>query len=84
VSLLIDLDRLDRQSSLFAVNSASLHSFYEADHGERDGSSLRAYAGRRAAVHDIEPPGERLNRHILECDREAPCSLPPSLAADVP
>jgi uncharacterized protein len=44
MSLLIDLDRLDvadRQSRLFGVNRASLYSFNEADHGARDGSSLR-------------------------------------------
>jgi DUF1365 family protein len=51
MSLLIDLDRLDtadRQSPLFGVNRAALYSFNEADHGERDGSSLRAYAQRSA------------------------------------
>ena len=45
MSLLIDLDRLadaDRQSPLFGVNRAALYSFHEADHGKRDGSSLRA------------------------------------------
>ena len=63
MSLLIDLDRLDqagRQSPLFAVNSASLYSFHEADHGERDGSSLRAYADRRAAEHGIDLTGGRV------------------------
>ena len=47
MSLLIDLDRLadaDRQSPLFGVNRPALYSFHEADHGRRDGSSLRAYA----------------------------------------
>jgi len=51
MSLLIDLDRLDeagRQSPLFAVNRAALYSFNEADHGGRDGSSLRAYVQRCA------------------------------------
>jgi DUF1365 family protein len=60
MSLLIDLDRLeqaDRQSPLFGVNRAALYSFHEADHGERDGSSLRAYAGRRAAEHGIDLAG---------------------------
>ena len=56
MSLLIDLDRLDeadRQSPLFGVNRAALYSFNEADHGERDGSSLRALraALRRRARH---------------------------------
>src|SRR5713226_7412468 len=47
MSLLIDLDRLgaaDRQCRLFGVNRAALYSFHEADHGRRDGSSLREYA----------------------------------------
>jgi len=63
MSLLIDLDRLgeaDNQSVLFAVNRAALYSFHEADHGERDGSSLRAYAARRAAEHGIDLAGGRV------------------------
>jgi DUF1365 family protein len=63
VSLLIDLDQLDeadRQSPLFGVNRAALYSFHEADHGERDGSSLRAYALRRAAEHGIDLTGGRV------------------------
>jgi DUF1365 family protein len=57
MSLLIDLDRLDeagRQSPLFGVNHAALYSFHEADHGIRDGSSLRAYAQQRAAEHGVD------------------------------
>jgi uncharacterized protein len=57
MSLLIDLDRLDaadQQSLLFGVNRAALYSFNEADHGDRDGSSLRLYAQRRAAEHGID------------------------------
>jgi hypothetical protein len=60
MSLLIDLDRLDeadRQSSLFAVNRAALYSFHEADHGARDGSSLRAYAELRAAEQGVDLTG---------------------------
>jgi uncharacterized protein len=34
--------------------------FNEADHGERDGSSLRIYAQRRAAEHDIDLTGSRV------------------------
>jgi DUF1365 family protein len=63
MSLLIDLDRLveaDRQSPLFGVNRAALYSFNEADHGERDGSSLRAYASLRAAEHNIDLQGGRV------------------------
>ena len=63
MSLLIDLDRLDeadRQSPLFGVNRAAVYGFHEADHGERDGSSLRAYAERCAAKHDIDLSGGRV------------------------
>jgi DUF1365 family protein len=57
MSLLIDLDRLavaDRLSPLFGVNRAALYSFHEADHGRRDGSSLRAYVQRCAAERGID------------------------------
>jgi len=63
MSLLIDLDRLDeadRLSPLFAVNRAALYSFREADHGERDGSSLRAYAQARAREHGVDLTGGRV------------------------
>lgn len=63
MSLLIDLDRLDaadRQCSLFGVNRAALYSFNEADHGERDGSPLRAHAQRCAAEHGIDLTGGRV------------------------
>jgi DUF1365 family protein len=63
MSLLIDLDRLaeaDRQSPLFAVNRAALYSFNEFDHGDRDGSSLRAYAQRCAAARGIDLTGGRV------------------------
>src|ERR1700712_3016287 len=63
MSLLIDLDRLaaaDRQSALFGVNRPALYSFHEADHGDRDGSPLRAYAQRCAAEHGIDLSGGRV------------------------
>ncbi len=63
MSLLIDLDRLDdadRTSRLFGINRAALYSFHEKDHGERDGSSLRAYAQRCAAAHGIDLTGGRV------------------------
>jgi len=63
MSLLIDLDRLDdadRTSPLFGVNRAALYGFHEADHGDRDGSSLRAYAQARAAEHDVDLTGGRV------------------------
>ena len=63
VSLLVDLDRLveaDRQSALFGVNRAALYSFRSRDHGDRDGSDLRAYAQRRADAHGIDLSGGRV------------------------
>ena len=63
MSLLIDLDRLevaDRQTPLFGVNRRALYSFHEADHGERDGSSLRLYAQRCASEHGIDLTGGRV------------------------
>ena len=63
MSLLIDLDRLaeaDRQSPLFCVNRAALYSFHETDHGERDGSSLRAWAQRCASERGIDLTGGRV------------------------
>ena len=63
MSLLIDLDRLeaaDRQSPLFGVNRAALYSFRESDHGDRDGSSLLAYAQRSAAAHGVDLAGGRV------------------------
>lgn len=63
MSLLIDLDRLDeanRQSPLFGVNRTALYSFHEADHGKRDGSSLRAYASGCAAEHGIDLVGGKV------------------------
>ncbi|SDS24888.1 DUF1365 domain-containing protein [Bradyrhizobium canariense] len=63
MSLLIDLDRLDaadRRSRLFGVNRRALYSFHEADHGDRDGSSLRIYAQRCADQHGIDLAGGRV------------------------
>jgi DUF1365 family protein len=63
ISLLIDLDELDaadRQSPLFAVNRAALYSFHEVDHGDCDGSPLRAYVQRRAAERGIDLTGGRV------------------------
>lgn len=63
MSLLIDLDRLDeadRQSLLFGVNRGALYGFHEKDHGDRDGTSLRAYAQRCAAQESIDLTGGRV------------------------
>jgi len=63
MSLLVDLDRLDdadRQSRLFGVNRAAVYSFHEADHGIRNGSSLRTYALGCAQAHGIDLTGGRM------------------------
>ncbi len=63
ISLLIDLDRLGeagRLSPLFGVNRPGLYSFHESDHGERDGSPLRAWVRRRAAEHGVDLTGGRV------------------------
>jgi len=63
MSLLIDLDQLDeadRRSPLFGVNRAALYSFHEADHGKRDGASLRAHAQACAAGHGIDLTGGKV------------------------
>jgi DUF1365 family protein len=63
LSLLIDLDRLeeaDQRSSLFGVNRRALYSFHEADHGDRDGTSLRTFVERCAARNDIDLAGGRI------------------------
>ncbi len=57
-SLWLDLDelpRLDRRLRLFSHNRFNLFSFYDRDHGARDGSALRPWieAQLRAAGRDI-------------------------------
>ncbi|MGA7807862.1 DUF1365 domain-containing protein, partial [Bradyrhizobium sp.] len=47
-------------SPLFGVNRAALYAFHEADHGDRDGSSLRAYAQRCASQHEVDLTGGRV------------------------
>jgi DUF1365 family protein len=59
MNLLIDLDRLDeadRQSRLFA----SVFSFHESDHGNRDGASLSNHVRRLAEQRDVDLSGGRI------------------------
>ena len=61
-SLLLDLDRLEdanRLSPLFSIERANLLSFRRADHGPRDGTSLRAHVDRLLDAHGIAAP-----RHV--------------------
>jgi len=52
-----ELDRLDRDLPLFAVNRAGPVSFHERDHGPRDGSPLRPWIDARLAEAGIDLPG---------------------------
>lgn len=66
-SMLIDLDRLedaDQTSSMFSVNTGNLASFHEADHGPRDGSSLRLHIEKLLADGGLERPA----RVLLWCN----------------
>lgn len=63
LNLLIDLDRLpeaNRRSRLFAVNRASLYSFHERDHGQRDGTSLAAYIRGLARAEGVDLNGGKI------------------------
>ncbi len=62
-SLLVDIDRLDevgRVSWLLSVNRGNLASFWERDHVERDGETLRAYADRLLAGAGLPKPAARI------------------------
>ncbi|GGH22602.1 DUF1365 domain-containing protein [Alsobacter metallidurans] len=62
-SLLIDLDRLaeaSRASVFFSVGRWNLLSFWQKDHGPRDGSSLRVYVDRILAEAGLSLPGGRV------------------------
>lgn len=65
-SILIDLDQLQhaRQCSrLFSVNRRAAVAFHEADHGPRDGSSLRSWIDSQLADNGIARPAAVL----LQC-----------------
>ena len=55
-SLLIDLSELetiDKKISFFSLNKSNLISFYEKDHGERDGSSLINWVNKNLEKNNI-------------------------------
>jgi uncharacterized protein len=63
MNALIDIGRLadaDRISRLFRVNRRGIFSFYERDHGPRDGSSLRAHVEQLLRARDVELDGGRI------------------------
>jgi len=56
-SLLIDLSELeilDRKVNFFSYNKFNLISFYEKDHGDRDGSSLISWVKKNLEKNDIQ------------------------------
>lgn len=62
-TLLADIDRLaeaGKVSRLFSVGRFNLMSFNEADHGPRDGSSLRAHVDRQLAARGLAAPARVL------------------------
>jgi DUF1365 family protein len=62
-SLLVDIDRLDelgRRSRLLGVNRGGLASFWESDHVERAGETVRAFADRLLAEAGLYTPARRI------------------------
>lgn len=62
-SILIDLDRLEeakKAASLFSVNRFNLISFFEKDHGPRNGSPLRSYVDEICRKTGVESPARVL------------------------
>ena len=56
-SLLIDLDEineLDSRISIFSHNKFNVFSFYDKDHGERDGSNLKEWVLTNIRKFNIE------------------------------
>jgi len=56
-SLLIDLselEKLDQNVNFFSINKFNLISFYEKDHGERDGSSLKLWVKKNLEKNNIQ------------------------------
>ena len=56
-SLLIDLDevtKLDKSISIFSYNKFNIFSFYDIDHGERDGGNLKEWVHENIRKFNIE------------------------------
>ena len=66
-SLLIDLDEineLDSRISIFSHNKFNVFSFYDKDHGERDGSNLKEWVLTNIRKFNIE---EKVNKIKILC-----------------
>ena len=50
---LSDLNRLDKDISFFSYNTFNLISFFDKDHGERDGSSLFEWVKKSLVENNI-------------------------------
>ncbi len=62
-SLLVDVDELPTLSKrlrFFSHNRFNLFSLYDRDHGDRDGTSLRAWADQELRVRGIDLQGGRI------------------------
>jgi len=62
-SALLDIDRLQdlaRNTALFSYNRFNLFSFYDRDHGPKDGKTLRPWAERMLRDAGIEEPIGRI------------------------
>jgi DUF1365 family protein len=62
-SLLVDVDRLaelGRRSRLLGVNRGGPASFWESDHVEREGETIRQHADRLLAEAGLERPAQRI------------------------
>jgi len=62
-SLLVDLDRLselDAQTFLLSVNRPGAVAFYERDHVEKEGETLRQYANRLLRDAGFQTPAHRI------------------------
>ena len=56
-SLLLDLDEIDtidNNINIFSYNNFNLISFYDRDHGDRDGSSIREWVIKKLKSNNIE------------------------------
>ena len=66
-SLLIDLDEikyLDKNNPIFSINSFNIFSFYNKDHGERNGKSLKNWVKENLKKFNIN---QNINKIKLLC-----------------
>lgn len=59
-TLLLDIDRLDSLPRPLTHNRAGLLSFWDRDHGQRDGTPLRPWLEAELATHGVDLEGGRV------------------------